>query len=1091
MPKGVSAAVLLSRWDWREQGVVTQVQDQGRCGSCYAFGSLANFESKLQIDGAGIYDFSENNAKECNWRELNNYQYPPGNPWGSCDGGNYFMLANLFSQRGTVLEPCDPYVDRDVSCKTTCPYIKTLLDWRIISGDAVPDTDVLKGYIQAYGPVYTAFYAGDDDAWDAEFGHYDGSYTLYCPETGDPNHAVLIVGWDDSLRHAGGTGGWIVKNSWGTDWGGTCGYGTERGYFTIAYGSAGIGRYCSFTYAWQDYDENGDIMYYDEDGGWWSAWGCRDSTTGWGLCKFIPPRDTYVTRVEFWTTDRTTDVDVYVYEDFDGTAPSNLLWSGLNYSFAEAGYHGVELDPPLAVTGGNDVVAVVKFTNASYEYPIPADSEGPHEIRRTYLSCDGSRGSWYDLGAGDSEDVAIRLRTSDITPTPTPTETPTETPTATPTATETPTATPTATPTPTNTPTPTLTSTPTPTATQTPQHIICLPLLMRDYPPGLTPTHTPTQWLPTPTPTPSYTPTLTRMPTPSQTPTATPTPGRGIYGYLTYRGQAAVNIFLSLLQWDDPQTMTTIASTVTDSSGAYSFTNVPDLPAGKTYRVRFWNDSHDERYLLVWDGREITSYTAGDTVSGGNFDLANIPLVSPAEGATVTIPVTFSWDARWIGGDEYEWLMKDPDEPYVLASSGSLGTNTEYTLESPPAGLEYGREYIWYIEVLNSDNGYGLSLYRSIYFAALTTPTPTLTPTPTTVTPTPTPTTVTPTPTPTTVTPTPTSTRTPPPGAKAIVVNSEERTYCIIDAVADEVEGCWGPLGAGSSLLDVGVTPDGSTALITNFTAKYVYFVDLSLPTPTIETTLLTTMSVEDIDISPDGRCAIVSDGGSARGLTVINVAERSLVSQSPIAKPAQAIAIAPDGQTVLMAACELNRVYVLQLDPETCTLRDLSRFVSTGSRPINVAISPNGRIALVANFWADSVTVLKIDAPGEVTKVSEVRRLPRGPQSIAFSPDGEKAYVLSALESPDKLSILNVDEQGNVSDSGDRISLSPMNVNCGYFGVDVVAVSPDGEKAYVGNACDRGTPWREVMVVDLIEKQVTEHIHTGRYPTGIAFFTP
>jgi len=127
------------------------------------------------------------------------------------------MLASLFSQKGIVLESCDPYVPSDVDCKTTCPYIKTLLDWRIINGNAVPDTDVLKGYIYNYGPVYTTLYAGYYDAWDTEFSHYDGSYTLYYAGTEDPNHTVLIVGWDDSLTHAGGTGGWIVKNSWGID----------------------------------------------------------------------------------------------------------------------------------------------------------------------------------------------------------------------------------------------------------------------------------------------------------------------------------------------------------------------------------------------------------------------------------------------------------------------------------------------------------------------------------------------------------------------------------------------------------------------------------------------------------------------------------------------------------------------------------------------------------------------------------------------------------------------------------------------------------------------------------------------------------
>ena len=116
---------------------------------------------------------------------------------------------------------------------------------------------------------------------------------------------------------------------------------------------------------WQDYDSDGDIMYYDE-GGWTGMVGYFGSTTGWGLGKFIPASNTYVTRVEFWTTDRTTDVDVYLYDNFDGTTLSNLLWSSQNHSFDEAGYHGVAVDPPLAMSSGDDVIAVGQFANADF-----------------------------------------------------------------------------------------------------------------------------------------------------------------------------------------------------------------------------------------------------------------------------------------------------------------------------------------------------------------------------------------------------------------------------------------------------------------------------------------------------------------------------------------------------------------------------------------------------------------------------------------------------------------------------------------------------------------------------------------------------
>jgi len=386
-----------ARWDWREHGVVTAVQDQGNCPSCYAFAALANIESRLLVEGADSYDFSENNAKECNWYETD------------CTFGSYLKMANWFSKKGLVLESCDPYVDVDVPCNASCPYIVSLLDWRYISTTSVPSTEVLKAYIYNYGPVFANLYGGDsnDLTWWIEFAGYDGSYTLHYTGSWGTNHSILIVGWDDALTHAGGTGGWIAKNSYGTSWGGACGYGTEDGYFTIAYGSANIGCWASYMHDWQYYDNNGDVLYYDEGG--WTGAGGFNNPTAWAMSKFIPAEDGLLTRVEFWTVDATTDIDVYVYDDFDGTYLSNLLDSRLNLSYDEAGYHSVALDTPLPISQGNAVYAAVKVTDESHEYPISVDQLGPYDSGVSYASTDGS--AWTELSSLGCNH-GIRVRTS-------------------------------------------------------------------------------------------------------------------------------------------------------------------------------------------------------------------------------------------------------------------------------------------------------------------------------------------------------------------------------------------------------------------------------------------------------------------------------------------------------------------------------------------------------------------------------------------------------------------------------------------------------------------------------------------------------
>jgi len=383
-----------SCFDWRKAGKVSPVKNQDVCGSCYAFATIANLESRLLIQGDSLFDLSENNLKECGWFEA------------GCGGGNDWMAASLLTTAGAVLETCDPYIPVDVECKISCPYPKLLLDWRVISGGTPAPVDVIKHYIMEYGPVYSTLDVGDGGTWRAEFNGYDGSYVLYRETYDTPNHAVLIVGWDDDLPHAGGTGAWIVKNSWGTSWGGPCGFGPERGYFTIAYGSAGIGANSSFAAdvgAWNPADT---LLYYDE-AGFGGSIGIMNQQTAWGLCKYIPSRSIEVKRVEFWTPDATVDVDCYVYDEFHDGSPWGLLAVVPDNAFDLAGYHSVDLPHPLPVAAGEDVYVVIKFTTAVSKFPLAYDSSGPRTSGCCYMSSDGTCFKEFTYG-----DLGIRLRAS-------------------------------------------------------------------------------------------------------------------------------------------------------------------------------------------------------------------------------------------------------------------------------------------------------------------------------------------------------------------------------------------------------------------------------------------------------------------------------------------------------------------------------------------------------------------------------------------------------------------------------------------------------------------------------------------------------
>lgn len=364
-------------FDWRDSSDVTAVRDQLQCGSCWAFAAAGDLESKVLIAEDTDYDFSEQNLLSCNY-----YGY-------NCNaGGNSLMTTNFLTQAGSSLEACAPYHGTNgISCNTSCSIIKNVNGWKLIAGD----TMTIKTVLCNHGPVSTSMYA-DDPAF---YAYMSGVYEYSGTE--DPNHAVLIVGWDDTL---GTSGAWIVKNSWNTDWG-------MDGYCYIAYGSARIGEGSNYISSFKDCDDNEALLYYD-DGGCTISIG-DGTTTCYGAVIFTPSVTGSLMAVDFWTVDNDVAYEISVYDGMVGDTMGNLLISRSG-NCGELGYYSIDLHTPVPVAGGDDFVISVKFTTTEYGYPVPLDDNEPIESGKCFLSTDGT--SWFPLHSGDLPpyDIAIRAR---------------------------------------------------------------------------------------------------------------------------------------------------------------------------------------------------------------------------------------------------------------------------------------------------------------------------------------------------------------------------------------------------------------------------------------------------------------------------------------------------------------------------------------------------------------------------------------------------------------------------------------------------------------------------------------------------------
>jgi len=204
-----------SSMDWRQKGVVTDVKDQGNCGSCWTFSTTGCVESHHAIATGNLVGLSEQNLVDCAGG-FNNQ---------GCNGGLPSQAFEYIYYNGGIdTESSYPYQGEDGDCQFSKDNIGATIS--SISNITTGDEDGILDAVATTGPVSICFDVVDD------FMNYDGgvySSTDCGNGPSDVNHAVLVVGYNvtsDSSK----TPYWIVKNSWGESWG-------LDGYFWIERGA--------------------------------------------------------------------------------------------------------------------------------------------------------------------------------------------------------------------------------------------------------------------------------------------------------------------------------------------------------------------------------------------------------------------------------------------------------------------------------------------------------------------------------------------------------------------------------------------------------------------------------------------------------------------------------------------------------------------------------------------------------------------------------------------------------------------------------------------------------------------------------------